>query len=87
MTSSPQLQFTTKLLNKNIAFRFSDLKSPSTSLLPSERNTRLMSNSMPGSTIANFDDHENNTLSLLESLKINSLQSRGSTIFNNSTLL
>lgn len=84
---SPQLQFTTTLLNKNIPFRFNDLKSSDTALLTSERNTRLINSMQPGLLIRNFDEYDNLTTSTLEGLGINSLQSRGLTLFNNAARL
>jgi hypothetical protein len=74
-TLSPQSQFSTKLLNEGIAFRFQDLKSPGTALLTSERNSRLLEGFKPGSFIRNFESASTPTGSFSDSLTTNKLSS------------
>ena len=76
--------FSTKLLNQNLSYRFIDLKPSSSTLLASERTPRLLNNLNPTKLNSNFSLADNNLNALVsESLNKNTSLDQ-ELLFNNS---
>jgi len=77
--------FSVNLVNKDLSYRFMDLKPAGSTLLASERTPRLLNSLNPTKLNSNFSLSDNNLNALIsESLNTNNTLTQES-LFNNST--